>query len=150
MSLVSESITALKAMMDATVGAAGVPTYVGNPAGQGDLPDAYGAVAYGGDDRPGIIGGRGRDLAYGNDTIGDRWFVWCTISKASGDSNPAVLLDAVEDLLDLFDTALRADIHLGSLLKADGRADMATHEWTVEDAGNIVTVFFQIDVIRRW
>jgi hypothetical protein len=150
MSLVTASIQRLKAIADATVIPLGIPTYLGNPAGQGDLPDAYCAVAYGGDDRPGVTGARDARLAYGNDTVGDRWLVWVTISKASGDVDPIGLLTTVEAAMDAFDDGIDADHTLGGLLKADGRADVGSHEWIVEDAGNVVTVFFQVDVQRRW
>lgn len=150
MALVGDSIGALKAIADSTVKSAGFRTYIGNPAGQGDLPNAYCAVAYGGDDRPGVVGARDARLAYGNDTVGDRWLVWVTISKASGDVDPVGLLSDVEDAMDAFDDALEADKTLGGLLQADGRAEVSTHEWIVEDAGNVVSVFFQVDVQRRW
>lgn len=149
-SLVTASVGYMKQIMDATVGALGVSTYVGSPAAEGDLPPAYAAVAYGGDDRPGISGLADDRLAYGNDTVGDRWLVWHTISKASGDYGPIELLSDVEDLMDAYTDALEADETLGGLLKADGKAVLSTHEWTVEDAGNIATVFFQVDVVRRW
>lgn len=150
MSLVTGCVMALKAMVDSAVAPLGFTCYVGNPAGQGDLPNAYCAVAYGGDDRPGIVGGRDMRLGYGNDTVGDKWSVWLTISKAGGDVDPVGLLSDVEDAFDEFDEALTLDRHLGTLLKADGRADVGQHEWTVEDAGNVATVFFQVDVQRRW
>jgi hypothetical protein len=52
--------------------------------------------------------------------------------------------------MDAFDDALRANRTMGGLLLADGRAEMLTHEWAVEDAGNVATVFFLIDIQRRW
>jgi hypothetical protein len=150
MALVTDSIQFLKGLADATVKPLGLPTYIGNPAGQGDLPNAYCAVAYGGDDRPGVTGARDARLAYGNNTVGDQWFVWVTISVASGDVDPVGLLSDVEDAMDAFDDALRANRTMGGLLLADGRAEMLTHEWAVEDAGNVATVFFLIDIQRRW
>lgn len=150
MGLITQSTQYLKAMMDTAMTGRGYTTFIGSPNAEGDIPSAYAAVGYGGDDRPGIVGAADDRLAYGNNTTGNRWLMWCTISKAIGDVDPIGLLSDVEDALDAFTDLLDADERLGGMLLVDGRAVLATHEWTVEDSGNIATVFFQVDITQRW
>lgn len=125
-----------------------VQTYVGPPAG--DIPDAYLAIAYGGDDRPGIVG-FGKPYAQGNytDARAEEILLWCTASTATGDQSGQSRMDATAAIFTLAVDAIQADRHLGGVVRAPGFADVDTFEWTIEEDGSIATVFFQVKVLQE-
>lgn len=125
-----------------------VQTYVGPPAG--DLPDAYLAIAYGGDDRPGIIG-YGKPYEGGNytDARAEEFGVWCTVSTATGDQSGQSRMDATAVIFTKAIDAIQGDRSLGGVVPAPGFADLDGFEWTVEEEGTVATVFFQIKVLQE-
>lgn len=137
---------ALKALWTPAI--APVACYVGPPAG--DIPDAYLSIAYGGDDRPGIVG-FGKPYSMGNytDARAEEVLVWCTASTATGDQSGQSRMDATAALFTLAVDAIQADRHLGGVVPAPGFADVDTFEWTVEEDGSVATVFFQIKVLQE-
>ncbi len=125
-----------------------VQCYVGPPAG--DIPDAYLSIAYGGDDRPGVIG-FSKPYSMGNytDARAEDILVWCTISTATGDQSGQSRMDATNTILGLAVDAIQADRHLGGVVQSPGFADIDTFEWTVEEDGTVATVFFQVKVLQE-
>lgn len=143
---VPQVVAALKALWTPIVRP--VQCYVGPPAG--DVPDAYLAIAYGGDDRPGINGFR-KPYEMGNYTDGraEEFSVWCTASTATGDQDGLSRMDATNAILALAGDAIQADRHLGGVVPAPGFADVDSYEWTVEEDGTIATVFFTVKVLQE-
>lgn len=122
---------------------------VGPPVG--DLPDKYLAVAYGGDDRPGVVGfGKPNIMANPKDARAEEFTLWCTASTASGDQSGQSRMDSTAALFALAADALGADGHLGGAVVAPGIAQLDTYEWVVEDEGTIATVFFAVKVLQEW
>lgn len=147
-SAVAQVVIALQAKLTAQL-PVGFPVSIGAPPG-GDIPNRYAAVAYGGDDRAGIVG-QGEPGGAGNPTerSAETFGVWCTISAASGDVDGAGILATVDGLFQPVATSLRVDRQLGGLIVPPGLAEMGPYEWTVDDGGQIATVFFQV-VCRLW
>lgn len=148
----AESVVRIKAIVDSIVPALDEhwPTYVGSPASGQDIPPRYIAVGYGGEDRPGITGVANRADSRNQLTTGHRWVVWCTASCSSGDVDPLARLNEVEDVFDAFEDALEADRTLGGLLQAGGLASMSAYEATMENDGQVATVFWTVEVWVRW
>lgn len=123
---------------------------IGVPPG-GDVPDAYVAVAYGGDDRAGITGveivdeGQNTGEFEGQDAT-----IWCTISTASGDQDALAQMDATQDIFEECADILRADARFGGLLKGESTSSVGTYEWVIEDGGQVATLFFAVLVKARW
>lgn len=140
---IPDVVRALKALWVPLV--APVRVSVGPPVG--DLPDRYLAIAYGGDDRPGIIG-VGKPVPGMNytDARGEEFVIWCTASTATGDQDGMKRMDATAAVLGVATNAVLLDPHLGTAVRAPGTADIGEIEWTVEDEGSVATVFFQVRV----
>lgn len=118
---------------------------VGPPTG--DVPDKYLAIAYGGDDRPGIVG-NGLPVPGMNpsDARGEEYTVWCTVSTATGDQDGLKRMDATYAVYDAAMNALLNDPHLGGAVLAPGWVEAGELEWVIEDDGGIATVFFGVRV----
>lgn len=125
-----------------------VRTYVGPPAG--DIPDAYLAVAYGGDDRPGVVGFGKAGMTNYRDSRSEEFGIWCTASTATGDQSGQSRMDATAALYTLAVDAIHNDRSLGGVVAPPGFADVDTFEWTIEEDGTIATVFFAIKVRQEW
>lgn len=125
-----------------------VQVFVGPPAG--DIPDAYLAIAYGGDDRPGVVG-FGKPYSMGNytDARAEEFLLWCTVSTATGDQSGQSRMDATAGIFTLAVDAIQADRNIGGVVPAPGFVDVDAYEWTVEEDGTIATVFFQLKVYQE-
>jgi len=143
-------ITALRTLFAAVLPAGFPALFIGPPPG-GDVPDRYVCVAYGGDDRPGVIG-TARRPEYGNtgDVGSEAYGVWCAVSTASGDQDAAAQMAVTDGYFQTCVAAVRANPKLGGVLQAMGSADLGPFEWSIEDGGNIATVFFQVVVDAGW
>lgn len=143
-------VLALRDLWQPIADANDVPLSVGVPPG-GDVPDRYLAVAYGGDDRPGIVG-RAVQPTMGNpgQQAAEEFSVWCTLTASSGDQDAAALMGQVAAWFALLGAALRANRQLSGAVIQPGYADLANYEWQLEQGGQITTVFFVVDVIQRW
>lgn len=139
-------VAALKTLWTPLV--APVACYVGPPAG--DVPDSYLAIAYGGDDRPGVIG-FGKPYMLGNYTEGraEEFGVWCTASTATGDQSGQSRMDATATLFTKAVDAVNSNRTLAGAVPAPGLVDVDTFEWTIEEEGTIATVFFLIKVTQE-
>ena len=146
-SIVVPVVVALQDIVTAAL-PAGFAVSVGQPPG-GDVPAQYAAVAYGGDDRAGIVGA-GNPGRYGNEESAEAFNVWCTISTASGDQLGAAQLGITNGLYIPVAAAIRANRQLNGAVPPPGLASLGTYEWTVDDGGQIATVFFQVEVVAPW
>lgn len=117
--------------------------YMGGPTG-GDVPAKYAAVGYAGDDRAGVNGTRDRNPT----GVGyrEQFSIWCAASTASGDQNAARQMQDTDAIFQTMSAALAADRNLGGLLAPPGHADLGSFEWTIEQGGEIATVFFEVVV----
>jgi hypothetical protein len=146
-----EAVTALADVARLAV-PAGVPVSIGPPTGH-DIPTEYIAVAYGGDDRPGVQGSaRSSDLANPGESGSELFGVWCTISTASGDERSDITGARASEIYGLIVSALRQPENrtLNGVLVGGGYADVGTYEWLFENGGQIATVFFQVMIDVRW
>lgn len=127
-----------------------VAVSIGPPPG-GDVPAEYAAVAYGGDDRPDAISTPSIP-EWGNRTEQHQEdiTVWCTVSVAGGDQNAFVLLSIVSDYLQAIGIELKKDPTLGDVIDAGGYANLGAHEWLIDNGGDVVTVFFQVNIHLPW
>lgn len=124
--------------------------YLGDPPG-GDIPDAYVAVAYGGDDRPGVVGAQSVGTQQNwTQVSAEEFMVWCTISRADGEQRADRNLAKVREYLDVCMDALRADRTVRGSITPPGVADLGTYEWSIEDGGGVCTVMFTVNVTARW
>jgi len=123
---------------------------IGVPPG-GDVPAAYVAIAYGGDDRAGITGSAfADDGANTGEHSAQDVSIWCTISTASGDQNALAQMDITQGIYDSLVDALNVDWRFGGLLKGESIAGIGNFEWILEDGGQVATLFFTVVVQARW
>lgn len=127
-----------------------VAVSIGEPPG-GDAPMKYVAVAYGGADRPGIIGTDQPDEGQNTgEFTNEDASIWCTISTASGDQNAAAQMQATQDIYELLAPVVLNDSKLGGLLQAESYARLGLFEWYPEEGGSVATLFFTVEVSARW
>src|ERR1700754_1567232 len=145
MGAVAQSVVRIKRLVD-LIRPDGWQTFIGSPSAV-EIPPAYIAVAYGGDDRPGVTGQASMAESYEPNASGHTWWVNCTASAYTGDVQPLQRLIDVEDVFDAFETVLAANRYLpddnGSPLLVGGSfAQLAQHDWQIEPDGNVGTVFW--------
>lgn len=127
-----------------------VSTSIGPPPG-GDIPTEFLAVAYGGNDRPGVMGVA---IDAGNHNTGEYsaedFDVWVTISTVSGDQDGDAQMLVTQTIFDACADALAANPKLSGVLKGESTAAVGTAEWVVEDGGSLCTLFFTVLCRARW
>lgn len=118
----------------------------GPPPG-GDVPAEYLAVAYGGDGRPAVSGGR---AVVGHGATPETFGVWCSLSVASGDQDGAATMERADALFQVLLAVLATNRSLGGLITPPGYADLGQFEWVIEEGGDVCTVFFTVSCIVRF
>jgi hypothetical protein len=150
-------VPALKAMFGSAITALDKNslTYIGAPSG-GDLPAKFCTVAYANDDQAGVTVQR-TSPQWGNtpEVFGEIVTVINAVTVASGDNDSALTMTAAQELFEVCANAVHVDPYLGGVINPDGkpglnRADLGAHEWWIQDAGEIVTVVFQVVVNIQW
>lgn len=127
-----------------------VSTSVGPPPG-GDIPSAYLAVAYGGDDRASITVNVVEDTSYNmTQHSAEDFEVWVTISTASGDQDGAAQMLVTKGIYTLCASALVANPTLSGVLKGESRAQVGSSEWVIDEGGAVATLFFTVLCRARW
>ncbi len=127
-----------------------VATSVGPPPG-GDIPDAYLAVGYGGDDRASVTVNVLEPDSYNrSEHSAEDFEVWCTISTAGGDQNGAAQMVVTQGIYNVCASALIASPTLNGVLKGEGLAQVGSAEWVIDEGGAVVTLFFTGMCRARW
>lgn len=118
--------------------------FVGQPPG-GDLPAEYAAVMYGGEDRPDATA-RSQPAQWGNrtDFFSEEIEIWCCISTASREQDGRAQAQVTQNYLKAVRDEVKKDPTLGGTIDAGGFATIGSHEWLIDNGGQIATVFFQV------
>lgn len=143
--LVPQAVARLHTLAAAAVAAVQPPVsvFLGEPTG-GDIPAAYVAVAYAGEEVRGVAGQRVRQTS--SEHWAEEFDVWCTVSTSTGDENAPQQLADTDALYHLVANAFEADRQLGGLLLGNGRAELGSYEWTIEQGGAVASVYFTVHV----
>jgi hypothetical protein len=129
---------------------AGVPVSLGSTPG-GDIPADYVTVGWAGDDLP-SVDGRSRPTELGNpgQVAAESYVVWCSVSTSSGDELAAARIARTDAIFQALVAALRGNRTLMGALTPPGMADVGSFQWTIEEGGQVATVYFQVDVDAGW
>lgn len=144
-STVPAVLTALVALWTPIV-PAGVAICLG-PTPGGDIPADYVTVGWADDGLPSVTGrGLPSDLGNSPQASAEEYGVWCAVSTSSGDELAAVRMARVDATFQTLVAAVRANRTLLGAILPPGLADVGSFQWQIEQGGQVVTVYFQVEV----